>query len=93
MAEITKPKEDEFGFAVIEQIINHYHRKFSIHFMRPLEQPEETHDLSFVEEDSYKVFVNWGLYENAEASAPIDGQFFGYTNGGPAPNLPGHMNI
>jgi len=41
--------------------------------MRPLEQPEETHDLSFNEEETYKIFVNWGIYENAEATAPIPG--------------------
>ena len=80
MEEITKPKEDQFGYAVVEQIINTYHRRFSIHFMRPLEQPEETQDLTFNEEESYKVFVNWGIYEDEKAKAPIAGQFFGYVN-------------
>jgi len=73
MAEITKPKEDQFGFAVVEQIINIYHRRFSIHFMRPLEQPEETHDLTFIEDSTYKVFVNWGIYENERSTSPISG--------------------
>lgn len=41
--------------------------------MRPLVQEEETQDLSFNEEETYKIFVNWGIYENAESTAPIDG--------------------
>ena len=26
------------------------------------------------------MFVNWGIYEDENAKAPIDGQFFGYVN-------------
>ena len=78
MEEITKPKEDLFGYAVIEQIINVYHRRFSIHFMRPLEQPEQTQDLTFIEEDTYKVILNWGIYADHEATTPE--RFYGHRN-------------
>lgn len=80
MEEITRPKEDQFGYAVIEQIINTYHRRFSIHFMRPLEQPEETQDLTFIEDDTYKVFLNWGIYPDHESTTPE--AFYGHRNDG-----------
>jgi|NorSeaMetagenome_1021524.scaffolds.fasta_scaffold282810_1 hypothetical protein len=46
--------------------------------MRPLEQPEETQDLTFIEEDTYKVILNWGIYADHEATTPE--RFYGHRN-------------